>query len=220
MTRKIEYYKSTTLVDYQEASNFMERRAISIRNGEMKELIWLLEHPSIYTAGSSAKEEELLVTNKIPVYQTPRGGKYTYHGPGQRVIYLMIDLERFNKDIRYFIQTLEEILINTMASFNIDVYPSRDRIGLWVKRDNEQQKIGAIGLKMKKWISLHGIAININPNMDYFNGIIPCGLSNFGVTSLNKIDTNISIERFDKKFIENFEYKIAKLTRIDNLILS
>ena len=220
MTKKIELDKSNSLIDYQVATRYMESRADSIHKGDENELIWLLEHPPIYTAGSSAKKEELLIESEIPVYQTPRGGKFTYHGPGQRIIYVMLDLRRFNKDIRLFIETLEDILINTMDAFGIEVYPKRERIGLWIKKNKEEEKIGAIGLKVKKWISLHGIAININPDMQYFDGIIPCGISDFGVTCLNNIDPNITLNRFDKKFLENFELKIEKLITIDNLILS
>lgn len=219
MTKKIELYKSNSLVGYQLATHFMESRANSIHKGEENELIWLLEHPPIYTAGSSAKQEELLIESQIPVYQTPRGGKFTYHGPGQRIIYIMLDLRRFNKDIRLFIKTLEEILVNTMDAFGIEVFPRRERIGLWTKRDEDEEKIGAIGLKVKKWISLHGIAININPDMQYFKGIIPCGLPEYGVTSINNINPNISLNNFDEKFLENFELKIQKLITIDNLIL-
>lgn len=219
MFKKVELFKSDTLVDYKVASKFMEERSSLIHNGEANELVWLLEHPNIYTAGSSAKDNEFLGTKDIPVYKTPRGGKYTYHGPGQRIIYLMINLERCEKDIRKFIMILERIIVKTFKKFDMDVYPVRDRIGIWIKTNNGEEKIGAMGLKVKKWISLHGISINISPELQYFDGIIPCGLSEYNVTSIKKLKKNISIENFDEEFILNFERQFGKMKRINNLIL-
>jgi lipoyl(octanoyl) transferase len=187
MFKKVELFKSDTLVDYKVASKFMEERSSLIHNGEANELVWLLEHPNVYTAGSSAKDDELLGTKDIPVYKTTRGGKYTYHGPGQRIIYLMINLERCDKDIRKFIMILEKIIVKTFKKFDMDVYPVRDRIGIWIKTGNGEEKIGAMGLKVKKWISLHGISINISPELQYFDGIVPCGLSEYNVTSIKKL---------------------------------
>ena len=219
MFKKVELFKSDTLIDYNVASKFMEKRSSLIHNGEANELVWLLEHPNIYTAGSSAKDNEFLGTKDIPVYKTPRGGKYTYHGPGQRIIYLMINLERCEKDIRKFIMILERIIVKTFKKFDMDVYPVRDRIGIWIKTNNGEEKIGAMGLKVKKWISLHGISINISPELQYFDGIIPCGLSEYNVTSIKKLKKNISIENFDEEFILNFERQFGKMKRINNLIL-
>jgi lipoyl(octanoyl) transferase len=219
MFKKVELFKSDTPIDYNVASKFMEKRSSLIHNGEANELVWLLEHPNIYTAGSSAKDNEFLGTKDIPVYKTPRGGKYTYHGPGQRIIYLMINLERCEKDIRKFIMILERIIVKTFKKFDMDVYPVRDRIGIWIKTNNGEEKIGAIGLKVKKWISLHGISININPELQYFDGIVPCGLSEYNVTSIKKLKKNISIENFDEEFISNFEREFGKMKEINNLIL-
>ncbi len=219
MFKKVELFKSDTLVDYKVASKFMEERSSLIHNGEANELVWLLEHPNVYTAGSSAKDDELLGTKDIPVYKTTRGGKYTYHGPGQRIIYLMINLERCDKDIRKFIMILEKIIVKTFKKFDMDVYPVRDRIGIWIKTNNGEEKIGAMGLKVKKWISLHGISINISPELQYFDGIIPCGLSEYNVTSIKKLKKNISIENFDDEFILNFERQFGKMKKINNLIL-
>ena len=219
MFKKVELFKSDTLIDYEVASKFMEERSSLIHNGEANELVWLLEHPNVYTAGSSAKDDELLGKNDIPVYKTTRGGKYTYHGPGQRIIYLMINLERCDKDIRKFIMILENIIIKTFKKFDMDVYPVRDRIGIWIKTNNGEEKIGAMGLKVKKWISLHGISINISPELQYFDGIIPCGLSEYNVTSIKKLKKNISIENFDEEFILNFERQFGKMKKINNLIL-
>jgi lipoyl(octanoyl) transferase len=219
MFKKVELFKSDTLVDYKVASKFMEERSSLIHNGEANELVWLLEHPNVYTAGSSAKDDELLGTKDIPVYKTTRGGKYTYHGPGQRIIYLMINLERCDKDIRKFIMILEKIIVKTFKKFDMDVYPVRDRIGIWIKTGNGEEKIGAMGLKVKKWISLHGISINISPELQYFDGIVPCGLSEYNVTSIKKLKKNISIENFDDEFILNFERQFGKMKKINNLIL-
>lgn len=219
MFKKVELFKSDTLVEYKVASKFMEERSSLIHNGEANELVWLLEHPNVYTAGSSAKDDELLGTKDIPVYKTTRGGKYTYHGPGQRIIYLMINLERCDKDIRKFIMILEKIIVKTFKKFDMDVYPVRDRIGIWIKTGSGEEKIGAMGLKVKKWISLHGISINISPELQYFDGIVPCGLSEYNVTSIKKLKKNISIENFDEEFILNFERQFGKMKRINNLIL-
>ena len=219
MFKKVELFKSDTLVDYKVASKFMEERSSLIHNGEANELVWLLEHPNVYTAGSSAKDDELLGTKDIPVYKTTRGGKYTYHGPGQRIIYLMINLERCDKDIRKFIMILEKIIVKTFKKFDMDVYPVRDRIGIWIKTGSGEEKIGAMGLKVKKWISLHGISINISPELQYFDGIVPCGLSEYNVTSIKKLKKNISIENFDDEFILNFERQFGKMKKINNLIL-
>jgi len=219
MFKKVELFKSDTLIDYKVASKFMEERSSLIHNGEANELVWLLEHPNVYTAGSSAKDDELLGKKDIPVFKTTRGGKYTYHGPGQRIIYLMINLERCDKDIRKFIMILENIIIKTFKKFDMDVYPVRDRIGIWIKTNNGEEKIGAMGLKVKKWISLHGISINISPELQYFDGIIPCGLSEYNVTSIKKLKKNISIENFDDEFILNFERQFGKMKKINNLIL-
>jgi len=219
MFKKVELLKSKTPIDYEIASRFMEKRSSLIHSGEANELVWLLEHPSVYTAGSSAKDNELLDTKDIPVYKTPRGGKYTYHGPGQRIIYLMLNLERSNKDIRKFIMILERIIVKTFKKFDMDVYPVRDRIGIWIKTNNGEEKIGAIGLKVKKWISLHGISININPDLQYFDGIVPCGLSEYSVTSIKSIKENISIDNFDQEFIFNFEQEFGKVQKISNLTL-
>lgn len=219
MFKKVELFKSDTLVEYKVASKFMEERSSLIHNGEANELVWLLEHPNVYTAGSSAKDDELLGTKDIPVYKTTRGGKYTYHGPGQRIIYLMINLERCDKDIRKFIMILEKIIVKTFKKFDMDVYSVRDRIGIWIKTGSGEEKIGAMGLKVKKWISLHGISINISPELQYFDGIVPCGLSEYNVTSIKKLKKNISIENFDEEFILNFERQFGKMKRINNLIL-
>tara|TARA_B100000575_G_scaffold127474_1_gene101577 strand:+ start:19 stop:681 length:663 start_codon:yes stop_codon:yes gene_type:complete len=217
MHKEIEYIISKSPVEYEIAADFMEKRASLIKNGAASELIWFLEHPHVYTAGSSAEDNELLNEGQVPVYKTPRGGRYTYHGPGQRIIYLMLDLDRFERDIRSFIKNLEEVLIKSFISFDIDVYPHRERIGLWVKNRGHEEKIGAIGLKIKKWISLHGVAINIDPDLSYFNGIIPCGLPDYGVTSVRKINDLVTMDKFDREFIKNFQSKVGDLKQLEYL---
>ena len=219
MHKEIEYIISKSPVEYEIAVNFMDRMVDLIKNGTAPELIWFLEHPHVYTAGSSAKNDELLDSGQVPVFKTPRGGRYTYHGPGQRIIYLMLDLGRFDRDIRSFIKNLEEVLIKTFTNFDIDAYPHRDRIGLWVKNGGQEEKIGAIGLKIKKWISLHGVAINIDPDLNYFNGIIPCGLRDYNVTSVKKINDLITMDKFDREFIRNFQSKVGDLKQLDYLDL-
>lgn len=219
MQKEIEYIITKSPVEYEIAVNFMEERAYLINNGSASELIWFLEHPHVYTAGSSAKDNELLNSGQVPVYKTPRGGRYTYHGPGQRIIYLMLDLNRFKKDIRSFIKNIEEVLIKSFASFDIDVYPHRQRIGLWVNNKGQDEKIGAIGLKVKKWISLHGVAINIDPDLSFFDGIIPCGLQDYNVTSIRKINELITMDKFDRELIKNFQLNFGDLKQLDSLDL-
>tara|TARA_Y100000590_G_C15689269_1_gene1002807 strand:+ start:561 stop:1232 length:672 start_codon:yes stop_codon:yes gene_type:complete len=222
MEKIIEIYKSHSAIEYETAIDFMEKRVNEIHFAKKNELVWFLEHPHIYTAGTSAQDHELLLPGIIPVHKTGRGGKFTYHGPGQRIIYLMLNLDRFNNDIRYFIETLEKIIVQTFKSLGICVFANRDRIGIWTKNieNDNHEKIGAIGLKVKKWISLHGIAVNINPDMQYFSGIIPCGLSDFRVTSLNQINKEISMKDFDIEFIKCFEKHISILTEADCLKLT
>ncbi len=220
MHKEIEYIISKLPVEYKIAVNFMEKRVDLINNGDASELIWFLEHPHTYTAGSSAKDNELLNKGQVPVYKTARGGRYTYHGPGQRIIYIMLDLNRFEKDIRLFIKRLEEVLTLSFKGFNMDVYPHRERIGLWVNNTGQEEKIGAIGLKIKKWISLHGVAINIDPDLSYFNGIIPCGLPDHNVTSIRKLSDTVTMDQFDTEFIKNFQSKISDLKQIDYLDLN
>jgi len=178
-------------IPYEEAFAFMEKRALEIIANKSPELIWITEHPPVYTAGISAKPEELL-NHDIPVFQTNRGGKYTYHGPGTKIIYVMLNLKRLfhpnPPDVRVFVEMLENWVISILSKIGIKGEKRKDRIGIWVCDENGvEKKIAAIGIKLKKWISYHGIAININPNLKAFQGIIPCGIKNFGVTSVNKI---------------------------------
>ena len=199
----IEWKISREPVDYQYAITQMEERVKHIRENNAKELIWLLEHNPIYTAGSSAKDADLLNHN-LPVYKTGRGGQYTYHGNGQRIAYVMLDIKKRGGDIRSFVKQLENWIIKTLAEFGIKGEIREGRVGVWVKTENSEEKIAAIGIRVKNWVSYHGISININPDLSHYNGIIPCGIKEYGVTSLAKLGVNISMEEFDKELINTF----------------
>ena len=184
-----EWRVSDRLVPYDEALATMEARAAAIAKGEARELVWLLEHPPLYTAGTSARTDDL-VEARFPVHETGRGGQFTYHGPGQRVVYLMLNLKHRTPDVRRYVATLEEWLIRTLSAFNVRGERREDRIGVWVARPDKgagcEDKIAAIGIRLKRWVSLHGIALNIDPDLTHFSGIVPCGVADtrFGVTSL------------------------------------
>ena len=206
MTNDVEWIISQDLVDYRDAEAIMERRVQKIIEGTASEAIWLLEHPPTYTAGTSARKEDLLSINRFPVYSTKRGGQYTYHGPGQRVIYVMLDLNRRKRDVRAFVKSLENWVITTLNQFNIKAEIREGRVGVWVKRPEKptlpngntaEDKIAAIGLRLRKWVSFHGISINVEPDLDHFSGIIPCGISEHGVTSLVDLGLPVSMDDLD-----------------------
>jgi lipoyl(octanoyl) transferase len=186
----VEWRVSDTAVDYTEAVRFMEHRVAEIRAGQAAEMVWLVEHPSLYTAGTSAKPDELLDPDRFPVYQTGRGGRYTYHGPGQRVGYVMLDLKRRGGDVRRFVLDLEQWLISTLGRFNLIGERRDDRVGIWVRRgapDNpisREDKIAAIGVRVRHWVTYHGVSLNVEPDLEHFAGIVPCGIEEHGVTSL------------------------------------
>jgi lipoyl(octanoyl) transferase len=180
----IEWRISEAPVPYPEALRFMEDRAAAIRAGAAPECIWLLEHPPLFTAGTSADPAELTNPRGIPVYEAGRGGRYTYHGPGQRVGYVMLDLEKRGKDIRRFVHSLEGWMIDTLAELGLAAHRAPGRIGIWVGKDADEAKIGALGVRVKRWVTLHGFAINVAPDLTHFGGIVPCGIAEFGVTSL------------------------------------
>jgi len=204
----IEFKKDSDLVDYNSAKEFMLDRVSGIISGERAELLWFLEHPDIYTAGTSAKEQDLIIPDKFPVYNAGRGGEYTYHGPGQRVVYTLLDLNRLydgKPDLRDYVSKLEKWIINTIKHFDIDGETRADRVGIWVKDKNgNEEKIAAIGIRVRKWVSFHGIALNVNPNLDNFSGIVPCGLSNFGVTSLEKLGVGADLKEVDALLEKEF----------------
>lgn len=181
----IEWRVSDAPVSYPEAVAAMEERVAAIRAGRAPELVWLLEHPPLYTAGTSAKQSDLVDPGLFPVYRSGRGGQYTYHGPGQRVGYVMLDLERRGADVRVYVERLEEWLIRTLALFNIKGERRPGRVGIWIaERQGRESKIAAIGVRVRRWVSFHGVALNVDPDLTHYRGIIPCGVREHGVTSL------------------------------------
>jgi lipoyl(octanoyl) transferase len=205
-----EWRISPGLVPYDEALTAMETRAAAIADGRASELIWLLEHPPLYTAGTSARPAELLEP-RFPVHTTGRGGQFTYHGPGQRVAYVMLDLKRRAPDVRRFVATLEEWLIRTLAAFTIAGERREDRVGVWVRRPElgagREDKIAAIGIRVQRWVSLHGMALNVEPDLSHFSGILPCGVSDplYGVTSLLDLGRPVTMPEVDGVLRREFE---------------
>mgnify|MGYP003672040619 FL=1 len=196
----VDWAVSPEPVPYLDAVAAMEARVAAIASGEAGELVWLLEHPPLYTAGTSAKPQDLLMPDRFPVHTTGRGGEYTYHGPGQRVAYVMLDLTRRGRDARKFVCNLERWLIAAAASFGVEAGPREGRVGVWVERgDGREDKIAAIGVRLRRWVSFHGIAFNIAPDLSHFSGITPCGISNplYGVTSLADLGIRASMSDFD-----------------------
>ena len=180
----IEWRVSDGLVPYDEALAFMTERAGAIREGTAAECVWLLEHPPLFTAGTSADPAELFNPLGFPVHEAGRGGRYTYHGPGQRVGYVMLDLEKRGKDIRCFVHSLEGWMIATLSELGVNAHRAPGRIGIWVGDGAKEAKIGALGVRVKRWVTLHGFSLNVAPTLSHFGGIVPCGISDFGVTSL------------------------------------
>ena len=201
----IEIKKQYDLVDYETSVEFMQLRVSEILNKSKKELIWFLNHDHIYTQGTSATKNEIIKKNEIRIVKSNRGGKTTYHGPGQRIIYFMIDLNSKKKDIRKFITVIEKSLMDFLKNYHIDSTTYKERVGIWVtgkngKRFNKEEKIGAIGLRLKNWITYHGLSFNIKPKMENYKFIDACGLKNFKNTSLHELDIKITEENFDKEF--------------------
>jgi lipoyl(octanoyl) transferase len=212
----VEWLIAPGLTPYEQALAFMDKRVAQIAAGNAPELVWLVEHPPILTAGTSAKTSDLLET-EFPVFQTGRGGQYTYHGPGQRVAYVMLDLKRRKQDLRVFVAALEAWIISTLASFNIKGEQREDRVGVWVKRPDKlpdaedkpgaEDKIAAIGIRVRHWVTFHGISINVEPNLSHFNSIIPCGVKEpiYGVTSL--VDLGLPVTMYDLDAVLKQEFK-------------
>lgn len=200
----IEWIESDGQVPYEEALAFMEARAAAIRLGQAPECIWLLEHPPLFTAGTSADPAELTNPQDFPVYEAGRGGRYTYHGPGQRVVYVMLDLEKRGKDIRRFVHSLEQWMIDALARLGVNAHRADGRIGIWVGDGPDEAKVGALGVRVKRWVTLHGFALNVAPNLDHFGGIVPCGIAEFGVTSLAELGKQIPLERVDCALKQSF----------------
>ena len=199
---KIEIKKSTKPVEYKEAIDFLEKRLVQINQKKETELIWILEHPNIYTAGTSYNENEIL-DKSINVIKTNRGGKITYHGPGQTICYFIIDLTKRKKDIRKFTTTIENTIIQTLKEYKINSFSDRDNIGIWVNHKNKIKKIAAIGIRVSRWIAYHGFAINVNNNLENYNKIIPCGIRNRSVSNL-KLIKDQNYDELNDKIINNF----------------
>ncbi|THD75619.1 lipoyl(octanoyl) transferase LipB [Thalassobius vesicularis] len=200
----VEWITTEGLTGYDDAVAFMEARAAAIHAGESDECIWLVEHPPLYTAGTSAKPADLTDPDRFPVYPSKRGGQYTYHGPGQRVVYVMLDVAKRGHDVRKFVQQLEEWVIATLDQFNVKGEIREGRVGVWVVRNDrplrfdgkpQEDKIAAIGIRLRKWVSFHGISINVEPDLSHFSGIVPCGITEHGVTSL--VDLGLPVEMGD-----------------------
>ncbi|HEX2591598.1 MAG TPA: lipoyl(octanoyl) transferase LipB [Rhizomicrobium sp.] len=205
ITSRIEWTVSRGRVAYPDAVAAMEERAAAISEGRALEQVWLLEHPPIYTAGTSAKEADLL-DHRFPVFKTGRGGQYTYHGPGQRVGYVMLDLRRRGQDVRRYVHDLEEWLIQTLAQFNVKGERRQGRVGIWVDRGNgREDKIAAIGVRVRKWVTFHGVSFNVDPDLSHFDGIVPCGIREFGVTSLHDLGLPVTMADADVALKTAFE---------------
>lgn len=213
-TPPVEWIVADGLTDYEKALAFMEARVQAIRDGTANELIWLVEHPPLYTAGTSARAEDLLAPDSLPVFNTGRGGEYTYHGPGQRVAYVMLDLKRRREDVRAFVAALEQWIIESLAEFNVKGERREDRVGVWVVRPEKprlanggtcEDKIAAIGIRLRRWVSFHGIAINVEPDLSHYGGIVPCGISEHGVTSLVDLGLPVTMGDMDVALGKAFE---------------
>tara|TARA_R110000787_G_scaffold36827_1_gene93731 strand:+ start:19830 stop:20540 length:711 start_codon:yes stop_codon:yes gene_type:complete len=212
----VEWAVSDAPVPYEAAIAFMEARARAIREGEAPELVWFLEHPPLYTSGTSAKVEDLKAPDRFPVFDAGRGGQYTYHGPGQRVAYVLLDVGARGRDVRAFVQNLETWIITALAAFNVEAGPRDGRVGVWVDRTQagdslREDKIAAIGVRLKRWVSYHGISLNVEPDLEHFTGITPCGIADprYGVTSLVDLGIPASMDDVDIALRDAFERVFA-----------
>jgi lipoyl(octanoyl) transferase len=204
----IECKTSKGLIDYKETLLAMEARVAEINEGSQEELLWFVEHPPLYTAGTNSNSNDLLNQTRFPVHHVGRGGQYTYHGPGQRVVYTMLDLKSRGADIRKFVRDLESVIIKTLADFDVIGERRKGRVGIWVKCEKTEKKIAAIGIRIRHWVTFHGIAVNVNPNLEHFSGIVPCGISQYGITSLEELNIKCTMFEVDrvlrKYFLKTF----------------
>lgn len=216
----VEWITSKGLTGYDTAVSQMEARVAQIRAGTADEAIWLLEHPPLYTAGTSAEPQDLRDPDRFPVHVTRRGGQYTYHGPGQRVAYVMLDVGRRGRDVRRFVEQLEAWVIDTLAQFNVAGEIRPGRVGVWVTRPEKpalangtprEDKIAAIGIRMRKWVSFHGVSINVEPDLGHFDGIVPCGITDYGVTSLVDLGLPVTMSDLDAALKDSFARNLAPL---------
>jgi lipoyl(octanoyl) transferase len=201
---EIEYFLDKKTIDYPDSIEFMEKKIEDIHKDNCKEFLWFLEHDNIYTAGTSAKQKDLINSNKFKVYKSSRGGQYTYHGPGQRVVYLMLNLRKKGYDIRKFISLIEEWIIKSLKDIDVNAVNDKNHVGIWIKDKKSLKKISSIGLRVRKGITFHGISINLNPNLENFKGINPCGNDPKDVTSLEEIGLKNKIKKFDQVLLKNF----------------
>ncbi|MBU2980856.1 lipoyl(octanoyl) transferase LipB [Lentibacter algarum] len=224
----IEWKVTDGLTDYAEALAFMEARVAGIADGTEAECIWLLEHPPLYTAGTSAKPADLVDPERFPVHEARRGGQYTYHGPGQRVVYVMLNVAERGRDVRCFVRDLETWVINTLAEFNVEGHIRAGRVGVWVERGDkpltatgqlQEDKIAAIGIRLRKWISFHGISINLEPDLEHFTGIVPCGITEHGITSLVDLGLPVNMDDLDAALRLTFDgvFEARSAFSCDNL---
>jgi lipoyl(octanoyl) transferase len=208
-TTTVDWRTSAPPVAYDEAVREMEARVDAIAAGRAGECVWLLQHPPLYTAGTSARDTDLLDPGRFPVFRSGRGGQYTYHGPGQRIAYVMLDLRQRKRDVRAFVHTLEDWIIATLAAFGVAGERRADRVGVWVRRPElgpeREDKIAAIGVRMRRWITFHGISLNVDPDLDHFSGIVPCGISGHGVTSLKDLGLEVTMDEVDAVLKQEFE---------------
>ena len=215
--RPVQWAVSPGQVGYAEAVAAMEARATAIAAGEAEELVWLIEHPPIYTAGVSAKDEDLLQAERLPVHRTGRGGQFTYHGPGQRVAYVMLDLRARKRDVHAFVTALEDWVILALDQFGVRGEIRPGRVGVWVERrqagaPTREDKIAAIGVKIRKWVSFHGISLNVEPDLDHFSGIVPCGIQQYGVTSLVDLGHPVTLDEADEALRISFRQVFGPVT--------
>ncbi|MBA5777954.1 lipoyl(octanoyl) transferase LipB [Stappia sp. F7233] len=214
----VEWVISDEPVGYEEAVAEMEARVAAIAEGKTAERVWLLEHPPLYTAGTSAETQDLLAPDRFPVFRSGRGGQYTYHGPGQRVAYVMLDLKRRQPDIRAFIAALEDWIIGSLWNFHVRGERREDRVGVWVRRPDKgrdiEDKIAAIGIRVRRWVSFHGISLNVEPELEHFSGIVPCGIDQHGVTSLVDLGLPVTMAEVDSILRAEFEQRFGPTIRV------
>jgi len=213
----IEWRISDAPVAYDQALAFMVERAAAIRAGTAAECVWLLEHPPLFTAGTSSDPAELSNPLGFPVHEAGRGGRYTYHGPGQRVGYLMLDLDQRGRDVRRLVHALEGWIIATLAELGVAAHRAPDRIGIWVGEGRAEAKIAALGLRVKRWVTLHGFAINVDPDLSHFGGIVPCGIAEYGVTSLAALGKQMPMSHVDDALRRNFRQFVSDLSPTDKV---
>ncbi|MBS0241967.1 MAG: lipoyl(octanoyl) transferase LipB [Proteobacteria bacterium] len=218
MSPPVDWYVSDEPVPYELALDVMNRRAAAVADRTRPELVWLLEHPPLYTAGTSARRHDLLAPERFPVYEAGRGGQYTYHGPGQRIAYVMLDVRRRGSDVRSFVSGLEGWISDTLETFGVRGETRPDRVGVWVRRPEKgeavEDKIAAIGIRLRRWVSLHGISLNVEPDLEHFSGIVPCGIAGHGVTSLADLGRIVSMPEVDMALAAAFEQRFGPTERI------